>query len=211
MGNNAGGRLGLSKGTLTVNSPEPIIFPKHIQISKIACGWGHSLALSTSGTVFSWGCGKTGALGNGLFENSYKPQQIHITEEKMISVVCGSQHSGFLSSSGKLYMCGFNHNGQLGIGCRDNKAACTLIKGINDPIDQIQYRTYLKDAPAFTRGEVSKLRDFIKNCVKTGDNKDLLYHIEYGRIRPSKSLQDSIASMLKGNDEFLMLDEQKVS
>lgn len=38
----------------------------------------------------------------------------------------------------------------------------------------------------------------------------MLYRIENGRIRPSKSLQDALAGMLKGNREFLMIDEQKL-
>lgn len=79
-----------------------------------------------------------------------------------------------------------------------------------DPLDAKQYETYLEDAPAFTRGEVSKLRNFIKKSIRTGDNKELIYKIDSGRIKPSKSLQDSIAKMLKGNREFIMLDEQKV-
>lgn len=80
----------------------------------------------------------------------------------------------------------------------------------NDPIDASQYKEYLEDAPAFTRGEVDKLRSFIKKCIVKGDNKNLLYYIEHGKIRPSNSLQDSIAGMLKGNSEFIMIDEQKV-
>lgn len=79
-----------------------------------------------------------------------------------------------------------------------------------DPLDAEQYTTYLEDAPAFTRGQVDKLRAFIKKCICKGDNKDILYKIEQGKIRPSKSLQDSISNMLKGNQEFIMLDEQKV-
>lgn len=80
----------------------------------------------------------------------------------------------------------------------------------NDPLDEIQYEVYLEDAPAFTRGQVDELRKFIKKSVVKGDNKELLYAIEHGKIKPSKSLQDSIAKMLKGNKEFVMLDEQKV-
>ena len=79
-----------------------------------------------------------------------------------------------------------------------------------DPIDAEQYKIYLEDAPAFTRGEVTKLRDFIKKSIRTGDQKELIYLIDSGRIKPSKSLQDAIAGMLKGNREFIMLDEQKV-
>lgn len=80
----------------------------------------------------------------------------------------------------------------------------------NDPLDEEQYQIYLKDAPAFTRGQVDKLRSFIKRSITKGDNKELLYSIEHGKIKPSKSLQDSIVKMLKGNREFVMLDEQKV-
>ena len=81
----------------------------------------------------------------------------------------------------------------------------------NDPIDAQRYKVYLKEAPAFTRGEVEKLRDFIKKSVKYGTKEDLLYYIDNGRIRPSKSLQDSIANMIKGNQEFTLIDDQKVT
>ncbi len=80
----------------------------------------------------------------------------------------------------------------------------------NDPLDESQYATYIEDAPAFTKGEVDKLRAFIKRVIGRGDNKKLLYEIEHGKIKPSKSLQESIARLLKGNQEFVMLDEQKV-
>ena len=79
-----------------------------------------------------------------------------------------------------------------------------------DPLDEEQYECYLTDAPAFTRGQVDGLRAFIKKSIVTGDDKEFLYAIEHGRIRPSKSLQEAIAKMLKGNQEFIMLDEQKV-
>lgn len=79
-----------------------------------------------------------------------------------------------------------------------------------DPLDEAQYEIYLQEAPAFTRGEVHKLRDFIKKSIHTGDEKELLYQIENGKIKPSKSLQDSLAAMLKGNQEFIMIDEQKI-
>ena len=80
----------------------------------------------------------------------------------------------------------------------------------NDPLDEEQYKIYLEDAPAFTRGQVDNLRSFIKKTIKKGDNKEILYSVEHGKIKPSKSLQESIAKMLKGNREFIMLDEQKV-
>ncbi len=79
-----------------------------------------------------------------------------------------------------------------------------------EKLEQNQYKEYIEDAPIFARGEVSKLRDFIKKSVKHGDDKQLLYDIDNGKIKPSKSLQDSIKSMIEGNQEFIMLDDQKV-
>ena len=79
-----------------------------------------------------------------------------------------------------------------------------------DNLDQTQYQEYIDEAPLYTEGEVLKLRDFIKKSVVYGDGKEVLYKIENGKIRPSKSLQDSIKKMIEGNQEFVMLDEQKV-
>ncbi len=80
----------------------------------------------------------------------------------------------------------------------------------NDPLYAEQYQTYLDDAPAFTKKDLKKLREFIKKSVVWGDNGDTIYRIDNGRIRPSKSLQDAIAGMVRGNNEFIMIDDQKV-
>ncbi len=80
----------------------------------------------------------------------------------------------------------------------------------NDPLDAEQYTEYLQEAPAFTRGEVDKLRSFIKKNISYGDKANLLYQIDSGRIRPSKMLQDELSSMVAGNREFTLIDDQKV-
>lgn len=80
----------------------------------------------------------------------------------------------------------------------------------NDPLMDTHYADHLEKAPLFAKGEIQKLRDFIKKYVCFGDRNQLIYQIEHGKIRPSKSLQDSLAGMLKGNQEFVLIDEQKV-
>ena len=72
------------------------------------------------------------------------------------------------------------------------------------------YKEYLEKAPAFVKGDVEKLREFINQYIKYGDDKETLYMIENGKIRPSKSLQDALSSMLQGNQEFVMIDDQKL-
>ena len=79
----------------------------------------------------------------------------------------------------------------------------------NDDLTAECYDYYVEQAPVFTRGDASKLADFITKYVKKG-NPDVMYHIEKGKIIPSKSLQDNLASLLKGNREFTLIDEQKI-
>ena len=79
----------------------------------------------------------------------------------------------------------------------------------NDDLTAECYDYYVEQAPVFTRGDAGKLADFITKFVKKG-NPDVMYHIEKGKIIPSKSLQDNLASLLKGNKEFTLIDEQKI-
>ena len=79
-----------------------------------------------------------------------------------------------------------------------------------DDLVDLCYEYYLDKAPVFTRGDTKKLAMFIARYVKKG-NPDVMYHIDSGKIKPSKSLQDSLTNMLKGKLEFTLLDEQKVT
>ena len=80
----------------------------------------------------------------------------------------------------------------------------------DDVIKNPFYKEYLDKAPVFLKSDALKLREFIKSHVKYGDRTNILYRIENGKIRPSKMLADSIGKMIKGNQEFLMIDDQKV-
>ncbi len=79
----------------------------------------------------------------------------------------------------------------------------------NDDLTDACYEYYIDKAPLFTRGDTDRLAAFIARYIKKG-NADVLYHIDNGKIVPSKSLQDNLTSMLKGNKEFTLIDEQKV-
>ena len=80
----------------------------------------------------------------------------------------------------------------------------------DDPINSDQYRDYINVAPMFGAKDFEKLREFIKRFVIEGDDKEGLYIIENGKIKPSKMLQDSFSSVLKGNKEFVLIDDQKI-
>ncbi len=58
----------------------------------------------------------------------------------------------------------------------------------DDPILDEIYSETIEQAPLFRKGDTTKLTDFIKKYIKYGDNKEILYNIEFGKIRPSKRL-----------------------
>ncbi|MCB2216990.1 MAG: DUF2075 domain-containing protein [Desulfobulbaceae bacterium] len=72
------------------------------------------------------------------------------------------------------------------------------------------YRDHIERAPLFLKPDALKLQQFIKTHVKYGDTTRIMYRIEHGKIKPSKNLADELASMLKGNREFVLIDDQKV-
>ena len=77
---------------------------------------------------------------------------------------------------------------------------------LRDPI----YNDILNISPMFTLGQMDSLRSFIKTYIPKPDTTNIMESIEHGKLRPSKSLQDSILNMLKGNKEFVLIDDQKV-
>ena len=81
----------------------------------------------------------------------------------------------------------------------------------SDIEDEI-YEEWINEAPLFLQRDVLKLRAFIKQYI-TAAAKDgqLLYKIDHGKIKPQKALQDALYSMLKGNEEFMLLDDQIVA
>jgi DUF2075 family protein len=81
---------------------------------------------------------------------------------------------------------------------------------LDDVITNTHYQEYIDKAPIFLRGDAVKLRNFIKQYVKYGDTTKIVFRIDQGKIRPSKMLADSMTSLLKGNPEFVMIDDQKI-
>lgn len=77
-------------------------------------------------------------------------------------------------------------------------------------IDHPAYAAHMERAPLFLKKEADQLKDFIRQHVRHGDKRKLLYLIEHGKIRPSKMLADSVAGLLQGKPEFVLVDDQKL-
>jgi RCC1 and BTB domain-containing protein len=92
----------------------------NIVIDTIACGSGHSVVLSTSGSVYSWGRGDDGRLGHGDNGWKYIPRVVSTLKGKSIRIItCGSYHTAAVEEGGKLFTWGGGMYGKLGHGSED--------------------------------------------------------------------------------------------
>jgi len=127
-GLNVYGQLG--DGT-TTNSDVPVAvsagaIPAGATITQIAAGALHSLALSSTGQLYTWGLNEYGQLGDGSTTNSSVPVAVSagaIPAGATITQIAGGEyHSLALSSTGQLYAWGKNANGELGDGTNSNSS-----------------------------------------------------------------------------------------
>lgn len=89
---------------------------------------------------------------------------------------------------------------------------CAFLHNYNDDnvISHPQYKEYIDKAPLFLKSDAQRLQNFIKSRIKYGTKTGIVWMIENGKLKPSKQLADVLCSMLKGNREFVLLDDQKV-
>lgn len=101
-GNGGNGRLGL--GTVSDRAEaEPIVELDGHQIISVSCGASHSMALSKSGRLYTWGKNSQGQCGRGGGSNGedvLKPVAVTSVKEPFCQVAAGWDHSLGLTNTG---------------------------------------------------------------------------------------------------------------
>lgn len=69
----------------------------------------------------------------------------------------------------------------------------------------------LSRAPLFLHSNRHELSRFLKDRIASGDKSAIIRRIEASQIRPSKPFVEVLESMLRGNEEFVLIDEQKTA
>ncbi|MCI8397651.1 MAG: hypothetical protein HFJ52_08670 [Clostridia bacterium] len=94
----------------------PLRILENSQIEPMAETSGnHTIMLKANGTVWTFGIGKNGELGNGKNEISDEPVQVIFPEgTKIIQVACGEKHNLALDSEGNVWSWGTATHGELG-------------------------------------------------------------------------------------------------
>ncbi|KAG8235149.1 hypothetical protein J437_LFUL015189 [Ladona fulva] len=86
-------------------------------VIKVECGSQFSVALTRSGSVYTWGKGDYHRLGHGTDDHVRRPRKVAALQgKKVICIATGSLHCVACTDSGEVYTWGDNDEGQLGDG-----------------------------------------------------------------------------------------------
>jgi len=95
-GNNGNGQLGTGSTATVVDTPVEVQVPSGVDITSVASGGAHSLALDSTGNVWAWGDDNAGQLGNGASTGDVLTPTIVMTGADMISATADTSvaHQG---------------------------------------------------------------------------------------------------------------------
>lgn len=130
-GHNERGQLG--NGTIAdrFTFVPPVHLSETSNVTAIAAGGGHSLALSTDGTVMAWGDNTSGQLGDGTTTMRTTPVPVSGLAN-IIAIAASGGDSFALLSDGTLMAWGANDTGQLGDGTFTARAIPAPVSGLGN-------------------------------------------------------------------------------
>ena len=98
---------------------------------QVTCGYQFGAALATNSTVWTWGSGTHGELGNGTTGSSYLPAQVPGLTN-VTSISAGWFHILALKSDRTVWAWGNNTSGELGDGSANNRSSPVLVSNLSN-------------------------------------------------------------------------------
>lgn len=123
-----GGEGQLGQGRYMTSSTYATAISSLSGIVSVTTGANHAMALKSDGTVYAWGEGSLGQIGDLYGSDRFEPVQISLTGA--VAVAAGSGHSMALINDGTVYAWGLNNAGQLGIGNTTDKWSPVAISNL---------------------------------------------------------------------------------
>lgn len=126
FGSNASGQLGFGKNFHQDTACEPRLVSslRNSKIAAIAAGAEHSMAVTSGGELYTWGCGDNGRLGHswpkelGIWGQSrveWMPRLVRSLETQVVrSISAGHMHSSCVTDDSRGYLFGSNRYHQVG-------------------------------------------------------------------------------------------------
>eukprot|EP00824_Muranothrix_gubernata_P009636 TRINITY_DN22338_c0_g1_i1.p1 TRINITY_DN22338_c0_g1~~TRINITY_DN22338_c0_g1_i1.p1 ORF type:complete len:803 (+),score=170.56 TRINITY_DN22338_c0_g1_i1:3-2411(+) len=138
-GNNMRSQLG-REGLYTEPARIAALELPNENVIRVAAGVWHSMALTDSGRVFTWGCNLNGQLGRRTTNED--PEGVpalvsSLDHENVIAIAAGDFHSMAITDRGHLYTWGHNGDGQLGRSCGGLTCMFPDLVNITFPIKQV--------------------------------------------------------------------------
>jgi alpha-tubulin suppressor-like RCC1 family protein len=82
---------------------------------QVSCGYYHTTAIKTDGTLWGWGLNGSGQLGTNTVSNALTPVTTFAGGNNWKQISCGGNSTAAIKTDGTLWIWGFNNFGQLGI------------------------------------------------------------------------------------------------
>jgi alpha-tubulin suppressor-like RCC1 family protein len=108
------GQLGNASTTITTSTPVTT-FAGGTNWKQVSCGDAHTAAIKTDGTLWTWGAGGSGRLGNALVTGAVStPITTFAGGTNWKQVSCGDAHTAAIKTDGTLWTWGVGGSGRLG-------------------------------------------------------------------------------------------------
>jgi alpha-tubulin suppressor-like RCC1 family protein len=123
------------------NILDDLLVPKQVEglinVTDIAAGMFHSIAVGDGGAVYTWGATYYGQLGLGDHGHGTERNVPTVVPgvNEVVAVAAGFSHSFALNRDGTVMACGWNNRGQLGLGDTDDRDTFTVVAGLRGVVD----------------------------------------------------------------------------
>lgn len=137
--------------------PLRVSLPTSSPVIQISCGLHHTVVLTQSGEVFTFGSNQFGQLGTGDLLPYVGAVQVKLNSF-IVQVAAGSNHTVLLSSRGVIYTFGHHLKGQLGRLPHDMQHNVNIL-------EEFQKSESNEDGPSDILNLALNKQKFLSNCT----------------------------------------------
>ncbi|XP_073248600.1 regulator of chromosome condensation-like [Porites lutea] len=197
------GQLGLGEDILERKKPAFVKGLDGLKVVQVECGGMHTVALTSDGKVYTWGCNDEGGLGRVTSSDNGEEFTAGIVQDmesvKVVMVSAGDSHTMALSDKGTVFGWGTyrDASGQVGLQVDGIKHKPTVILALqNNPVIKIasgndHTAALTKNGNIFTWGcaEQGQLGRIMGCFTSRGGRRGLQYILNPKQVRDRKKLK----------------------